>query len=484
MSAIKNIPNIVSLLFLISIVVLFSCAPHEMETSILQVGLGEKVITPDEKVRMRGFARSQVSTGVHDDLYARSLLVEGADGSTVVLMAVALCGMTEDYAERIRAIITEKTGIPAANVIISCTHTHSGPNVGSSHDTFNKEEVDKTIASEQYRQFLVDQCAASAVEAWENRQPGKIGIESTTVFNLGMNRRRLIYGGLHPDPEVAVIKIEDAQGELLGVAFNYGCHPSGLDWQNTLLSEDWPYYSIRGIKESLGEDIWVAYYQSAEGDINLGYNSELSAIGAEMPIRNYEYIEKKGRLMADAVLESLPSVETSGGLDVVSVSDRFDYPLRNSYPVSLEQAERDAEEAKKRLKEAKENPELKGTRILDGFVVEEFQAIQRFRNARRFYQTENRPSTRNLEQQAVRIGDAVFVTFPGELFSEIGLAIKNGSPLDKTYIIGVCCGPGGYLPAAHEFIEGDYEVNGSAYSPETEPFCVSSSLELVGKIKN
>jgi len=469
-------------MFLLSFVLLFSCASHETEKPLIHVGLGEKVITPVEKVRMRGFARSQISTGVHDELYARSLLVEGTDGTTIVLMTVALCGMTEDYAERIRTIISEKTAIPGENVIISCTHTHAGPNVGSSHDTFNKEDVDKTMASPEYRQFLVEQCAASAVEAWENRQPGKIGVESTTVFNLGLNRRRLLYGGLHPDPEVGLIKIEDASGKLLGVAFNYGCHPSGLDWQNTLLSEDWPYYSIKGIKESLGADIWVAYYQAAEGDINLGYNSELSAIGADMPIRNYEYIEKKARLMTDAVLDFLPSVVTSGDPGVESTADRFDYPLRNSYPVSLEQAEHEADAAKMQLKEAEGNPALTGTRILDSAIVEDFQAAQRYRNAQKFYQTENRPQTRSLEQQAVRIGDAVFVTFPGELFSEIGLAVKNGSPYEKTYMIGVTCGPGGYMPASSEFIEGDYEINASAYSPETEPYCVRSSLELISKI--
>lgn len=83
---------------------------------------------------------------------------------------------------------------------------------------------------------------------------------------------------------------------------------------------------------------------------------------------------------------------------------------------------------------------------------------------------------------AVRIGDAVFVTYPGELFSEIGLAIKESSPMEKTYVIGLTCGPGGYLPSAREFPEGDYEVNGSAYSPLTEKFCIESSVSLIKQV--
>ena len=114
--------------------------------------------------------------------------------------------------------------------------------------------------------------------------------------------------------------------------------------------------------------------------------------------------------------------------------------------------------------------------------MEVFQAEQKFRTAKRIFRRLNRPATRSLEQMAVGIGDAVFVGFPGELFSEIGLAIKQGSPVEKTFVIGLTCGPGGYLPTAKEFLEGDYEVNGSSYSPATEAFCVESSLDLIRRV--
>ena len=469
---------IVSLTF----TVIMACTSRLEEKSFVKVGLGETVITPKENVRMRGFARSQVSTGVHDDLHARSLVVEDAKGSTVVLMTVSLCNMSEYYSKRIRAGITEKTGIPENNIIISCTHTHSGPNVGSSRDTYNKGQIDRSVTSPTYRTFLIDQCIASTVEAWESRIPGRIGIASTQVLELGRNRRRLLYGGLHPDPEAAVIKVEDTQGNLLGVAFNYGCHPSALDWRNTLFSEDWPYYAIKGIKKEIGEAVWVAYYQSSVGDINVGYLSELSAVGVYMPIRNYEYIEIKGNQMADAVLESLPGIETSGSMDIAVALDRFDYPRREDYPVTVEQAKNEAEAAKKRLAEMEKITKYQNTRLLDEARVAVFQTDQRLQAAQRFYSMKNKHAARSLEQQAVRIGDAVFVTFPGELFSEIGLAIKNQSPYEKTYILGVTCGPGGYLPTAKEFIEGDYEVNGSAYSPKTEQVCIDSSLELIHRV--
>ncbi|MDP2982891.1 MAG: neutral/alkaline non-lysosomal ceramidase N-terminal domain-containing protein [Candidatus Latescibacter sp.] len=441
----------------------------QAKPGVIKVGLGETVITPKGNVQMAGFARSQVSTGTHDDLHARCLVVEGANGAAAVLITITLVGLGEDYGKRIRTAIREKTGIPENNIVVSCTHTHAGPSVGA--------------AGADYQKFLVEQVVASAVDAWTKRVPGRIGIASTEVFELGRERRHLLYGGIHPDPEVCVIRVEDDKGKLMGVAFNYGCHPSGLDWSNRLYSEDWPYFAIQGIKKSVGRDVWVAYFQSAEGNINVGYLAELSAVGAEMPVRSYWYIEKKGNQMTDAVLKALPGIKTVSSLEVKTALDTFDYPLRESYPITLEQAEKDAKAAGEKLADLEKKPEYQGSRTLDDARVEVFSTRQRLGAAKRFYGNQDRPKTRKLEQQAVRIGDAVFVTFPGELFSDIGLKIKKQSPIKKTFVIGLTCGPGGYLPSAKEFIDGDYEVDGSAYSPKTEQVCIDSSLNLIGRVE-
>ncbi len=452
-------------------------ASNGWAAGMIKVGVGETVITPAENVQMSGFARSQVSTGIHDDLHARSLAIEGTNGASTILMTVSIVGLSEEMGNRIRKDVAAKTGVPAENIVVSCTHTHAGPSVGREEDLGGTPN-----ASQKYPSFLLQRCIESAVKAWETRAPGKIGIGSTEVSELGRNRRFLLYGGVHPDPQVAVIKIENAKGKLLGVAFNYGCHPSGLDYSNTLFSEDWPYYAIQGIKKAVGKNVWTAFYQSAEGNINIGYTAELSAVGVEMPVRSYWYIEKKGNQMAEAVIKYLPSLKTSGDLTVQTSIGRHDYPLRDSYPITLAQAETDAKAAQDKLAELEKRPELKGTRTLDKARVEVFSTSQRLSAAKRFYNTPNRPSARSLEQQAVRIGDAAFVTFPGELFSDIGLAIKKQSPMKKTFVLGVTCGPGGYLPSAKEFIDGDYEIDGSSYSTKTEAVCIQSSLELIGKV--
>jgi len=435
----------------------------------LKIGLGDTIITPRENLQLRGFARSQMATGTHDDLHVRSLVVEDSAGKSVCIMSLSIVYLDRELVERIRREINEKTGIPENAILLSCTHTHAGPFVEEAPDS--------------YREFLVTQSVKSVTDAWESRFPGRLGIDSTEVMELGRNRRRLLYGGVHPDPQVALIKIEDLDGELKGVLFNYGCHPSSLDWQNRLYSEDWPYYSIKGLEEKLGADVRLSYLQSAQGDINTGYSSELSAVGVDMPVRTYWYIEIKGKQMTDAVDAALPDIQTVDSLTVDAATARYDFPLRKSFPVTLEEAAKNADAADIKLAAMEAKSELQGTRTLDYVRFEHFSAHQRHTFAKKFY-SEDFPETENIELQAIRIGDAVFFSLPGEVFSEIALAVKKQSPYEKTYAAGVTNGFYGYMPRAADFIEGDYEVDGCKYSPDAEAFMIESSLDVISRLTN
>ena len=450
------------LLFLIS-----GCSTYE--TPKIKAGFGESIITPPVGTPMRGYARKDVSKGVHDDLYARSLAIEGENGTAVVMMTVAVAVLGRSYIERIRAGINDQTGIPESSIVISSTHTHSGPMVSQ--------------ASAEYQKLLVESSIASAIDAWNSRVPAKIGTGSTTVLELGRNDRRMEYGGLHPDPEAAIIKVEDAEGKLLGVAFNYGCHPSTLDLHNLEFTEDWPYYAIKGIKEAVGDDVWTAYFQSAVGDIKVGYSAELSAVGADMPIRNFWYAEVKGNQMAEAVLEALPNIETSGNPVIRTTNGFFDYPLRNSYPVTVQEAERQNIAAVNKLAEMEEKADTIGKRVLDRYRVDVFLTGLAL-GCVRWVENNPDPEPLSMEQQAVRIGDAVFVTFPNEVFSEIGLKVKKQSPFEKTFVIGLTSGYGDYIPTADEFPEGGYAAVKTHFSPKCEKVCIDASLELINRIKN
>jgi hypothetical protein len=81
------------------------------------------------------------------------------------------------------------------------------------------------------------------------------------------------------------------------------------------------------------------------------------------------------------------------------------------------------------------------------------------------------------------IGDMVIVTFPCEVFSEIGLKVKQQSPIQKTFVFGLAGAMGGYLPTADEFKEEGYAALISPYSPRAEQSLINSSLEMIGKVQ-
>ena len=434
----------------------------------VKVGLGEAIITPPVGVPMAGYARTGVSTGIHDDLHARTLVLEGVDKTPAVLMTLSIINLDAKVTDRIRAKINAATGIPPDNILISCTHTHSGP--------------DPWGAGQEYIDLVVDRAAKSAVDAWQKRVPGRVGTGAAVVLELGRNDRRLEYGGLHPDPEVGLIKVEDARGRLLGVAFNYGCHPSTLSLHNLEITEDWPHYAVQHLKEAIGPNVWTAYFQSAQGDAKVGYTAELSAVGADMPIRNFWYAEVKGKQMAAAVAQALPGIATSATPDIRVASGFVDLPLRNSYPMTAKEAEAWSATAQRNLKAAEAKAADLGKRVLDKYKVDVFLSGLAV-DCSRWVEKHPNPAPVRARQYAARLGDGVFVTFPCEVFSEIGLKVKQRSPLEKTFVFGVAGGMGGYIPTAEEFKEGGYTALMTRFSPKCEEVLINSSVELIKKVE-
>ena len=438
----------------------------------IKVGIGETIITPPDPLghHMEGYNRgTSTSTGIHDNLYTRSIVVEGADSTAILLMAVAVLNISEPIMDMIRTGVQKQTGIPFKNIAISATHTHSAPVI--------------VTPDSSYFRFFVGRCIESAVQAWESRVPGKIGFGSTEIFGLAMNDRRMNWGGMPADPQAGVIKIEDAKGKLMGVFFNFGCHPSTLDLHNLLFTEDWPFFSIKGIKDKIDPKVIVGYFQSAQGDAKVGYSAELSAVGADMNgVRTFEYAEKKGRIMTEAVLKLLPSIETSGDMVVRATYDHFNFPRRTTYPYTHAEALQWQREASAKLAEKEKLLGIKiGPRTLDTYRVDLWLANQAVNESQLFESNTNHSPFR-MPMQAIQLGNTVFVTFPNEVFTEIGLEVKKQSPYKNTFILGIAGGFGDYIPTAAEYLEQGYAVNDSHYAPECEQVMIRASHELINRV--
>ncbi|MBI3948143.1 MAG: neutral/alkaline non-lysosomal ceramidase N-terminal domain-containing protein [Armatimonadetes bacterium] len=431
----------------------------------IKIGLAEATITPPLGVRMAGFAaRKGVAQGVHDDLHVRALVVEGPETSLAILGA-AIIGLPRDMVEEVRRTVAGQTGIPERNILMAATHTHSGP-----------------VVSDDYRPLLRDQCVAVLLSAWERRTPGRLGAGTTEVDDVSRNRRRLDYGALPVDPEIGILRLEDSAGRPLGVLFHYSCHPTVMGPDNLMITQDWPYYAIRRIRQEVG-DVPVIYLNGAEGDQNPGYRSELSAVGAPIPIRVWEFAEKMGTRVGDAVLAALPGIGTRAECALRGVSGHVDLPLRDTFPITIEQAERAAKEARERLAAVEAQGEIPSPVLLHKAQAEAFMADLTASRARWFY-TADRGRSIDVELQSLLLDDAVFTTFPGEVFVEIGLAVKERSPFAKTFPVGLSAlGSAGYMPTRAAFAEGDYEVYASGYREDAGDKLVEATLGLIEQLR-
>ena len=94
----------------------------------MRAGFAKKDITPRVGVPLCGFGpfKNRWSVGIRDRLWARAMALE-QDDSRAVIIACDLVGVFHEDTHRARAIISEATGVPGSAIMITCSHTHSGP---------------------------------------------------------------------------------------------------------------------------------------------------------------------------------------------------------------------------------------------------------------------------------------------------------------------------------------------------------------------
>jgi hypothetical protein len=195
----------------------------------LRVGFGVATITPDLPCMLAGFgARSGPATDVHDDLQVR--VMYAADGAvTVCLVVCDLLGLTEDFAVVVRASVGRAVGVPAANVLTSCIHTHSGPN------TMRVGERIGWGTPAGYLDLLAAGACDAAEMARSSASPATLHFARELLpEGLSVNRRG------YAEPQwYSVLDVRDAADVRLGVVANIAIHPVMLGAECRRVSTDW-----------------------------------------------------------------------------------------------------------------------------------------------------------------------------------------------------------------------------------------------------
>lgn len=445
-----------------------------------KAGASTSVITPKIGTSINGNFQDLISSHVHDDTHARSIVLD--DGSTKLAIVVAdLCMIGRDILDEAKAIASRATSIPVKNMMVSATHTHSG---GTACGVFQSEP------DPAYQSFVTERIADAVIRANGNLQPARIGFgagsEPSQVFNrrwhmkpgsIGPNpfgekdQVRMNPPGGSPDligpagpidPEVSILYIQSLQGKPIGLLANYSLHYVG-GVKSGSVSADYFGMFCNKMKELLGpgdRDYPFVPIMSngTSGDIN-----NIDFRGAQWkPSGPYAQMERVANIIAEEVHEVVNEMKFYDWLPLGVEQEEIKLGVRKASPKEIDRA--------KKL--------LQGT---EGKVLTDRDQIY----ARESIKLQEYPDQVPLLITAMKIGDLAIASIPCEVFVEIGLEIKEKSPFKKTFTVSLANGYNGYLPTPKHHELGGYETwraRSSYLETQASPKITSTLFGLMNKL--
>jgi neutral ceramidase len=425
-------------------------------------------ITPRDSQFLFGYPFvERSSTGVHDRLLSPAMFL--SDGRTpLMVVANDAVFLGRDMVHRARSRIERATGVPAANMLISATHTHSGP---LTVDTLSSD-ADPIVpkADPRYARLLEDGIVRAASTAYCNSRPATIGLVVAGAAGVGTNRRDPAGPA---DAEVPVLAVRDGEcGALLAVMLVCSMHPTVLHEDSTLVSGDFPAMTRQYLQEHvLGTDCPVLYHTGPSGNQSPRHVTRSNTFDEALRL---------GNLLGNSVAQSLDAMDITNHAALGCDRRLIDLPVRAFPPVN--HAQQQANRAAERLESLRRSGADRGqvrTAECDWFGAKmalklaERAADGSLRNA----VTAVMPA----EIVLMRIGPWAFIGWPGEIFVEFALKVK--SLRSNCYIVSqVNSQLEGYLVTEEAARQGCYEaLNALFASPESGDMLVKTTLELLAK---
>lgn len=435
------------------------------------IGIASRNITPEPGCQMAGFAaRKGPAVSVHDDLYARAMVID--DGSTkAALITTDLLGIHTSLADAVRNSIEERTGIPAGQVVLAATHTHCGPT------TFNHFYNQGQPLDEAYLARLAGLILASVEEAHGTRKQRRIRTGFVPVEGVAVNRRSA--DGQPIDPAAGVIAVDEMDGSPAAVVINYACHPTVLGPNTRELSGDFPAFTVAELKRRLGTGVEVLYFNGAEGDISVGHKSDLSAVGVIAPFRTFTKAEELGVRLGQAVAAGMESLAYED-VTLQVRSSKVLLPLKQYAPLREMTARRkNLEGALLAMNDSTPAGATPTQEILLARQQSLFAQIEEYYASLYEREAGDDPKSLEVELLLMGIGNTALLCFPGEVFVEIALDIRARLRARRTMFIGLANGYIGYVPTATAEATAGYEVVAARVTRDAAKALTAASERLL-----
>ena len=226
----------------------------------LHLGVSSEVITPALGLPLCGYGCDAPSDAVRDDLYVKAYVFSYGEARALLIGADLLC-FSNSLSDRLRKLCGEAADVPASNVILSATHTHSGP------DTV--EDID----ADYLENILIPRFVSAVGKAAAVARPVTMGVAAVDS-NVGINRREILAGdevilGNNPwgtyDPEMTVVSFKGENGVTVGNIIHYGAHCT-VSGSGTVITRDWAGVMADRLATESGGAV-TAFFNGAMGDV-------------------------------------------------------------------------------------------------------------------------------------------------------------------------------------------------------------------------
>ncbi len=473
-------------LFLLALFATASVFAADPPKAPLMAGAATSNITPELGGEVVGGFSPYPCTHIHDELHARCLVLD--DGKTKLALVVCdLLGLHRSVSLRARELIEKETGIAAANVLISGTHTHSAVNAlgGPVRGYFSDLELT------DYQKFVARRIADGVRRAVTMLRPAEIAFGTVDVpehvhirrwflkegemplnpfgkidkvkMNPGAGNPALVEPAGEPDPTVSFIALREPGGRLISVFSAYSLHYVG-GVGNGHISADYFGMYCEALKrmqaDGANDPPFVALMAN-------GTSGDANNINFRNPRPGKPPYEQM-RYVAEDV-----AAKVNGALARVT--------WQNSAPLAARYRELAIGWRKipdDLIAWAKET-EAKAPRIQGGkadLPLAYAGRVQRLSKAS--------PETK-APVQILRIGDVCIGTTPTETFAETGVEFRKRNPFAKSFMVELANGYYGYMPTPRHFELGGYETwpGTCNLEPQASVKMMDALLEMAAEVK-
>ncbi len=456
--------------FLVSCVVLVIVGPA-LAAAELRIGAATEVITPAIGAPLAGYSEHREATGVNDDLFAKAIVIE-RDGVKAALVVCDLITIPRDITEAARKLIASSPGIPAGNVMISATHTHTGPIVrgSSGEDPLKGDTADTTV---NYARSLPELIAQVVRKADAKLAPATASAAVGKEEHLSFNRRFFMKDGslgwnpskrspkvdrpagpIDPDVPVVYFASADKEKHPLAMHVSFAMHLDTV--AGGQISADYPGVLSSLLAKVKGPDMVTVFAAGACGDINHLDNQSLEKQ------RGPDEAARIGTILAGEVLRTYRNLQPIADGPLRAKNEVVQLPLVELQPGDFEKA-----------KDFVLNPS-KGKKTFLGPVW----AYKVLDVAAR----KGKPI--EVEVQVITFGDIAFVALPGEMSVELGPDVKNRSPFKQTIVVELANGSIGYIPTKRAYAEGNYEPVSARCAPGSGEMLVAAAVKLLNELQS